>query len=264
MVNGSAWMLDTYLAIISLLVGSFLNVVIYRVPRRGSIVRPPSHCPACGHVLRAWELIPVLSWLVLRGRCHACSSRIAWRYPAMELLTLALSLCVLWKVGLHWIVLPSLFLTWTLLALSAIDLETHLLPDRITKPGMVLGLLVNASWYWNIHHGIALATPLDALLGLVVGFGGLWLFAGAYRLLSGHHGMGGGDIKLLGMIGACLGWQSMLLSLWAAGLLGGVVAIAYLLVGKGRHFAIPFGPFLALGALYSMLYASAVLSALPF
>ncbi len=250
-------LLVVYIAIVSLLVGSFLNVVIYRVPRRESIVFPSSRCPKCGHVLHTWELIPVLSWLFLRGHCHACHARISWRYPAMELLTLAASMFVLWKVGLHWVLIPSLMFTWILLALSAIDLETCLLPDRITKPGMVLGLLVNATWFFDAHSGIALTTPLNAVLGLVFGYGGLWLFAFAYRRMTGVHGMGGGDLKMLGMIGAWLGWKSMLFSLWVGGLAGGVVAIAYLLAGKGRQYAIPFGPYLAVGAFAAMLYASA-------
>lgn len=237
-----------------LIIGSFLNVVVHRVPRRASIARPASHCPQCGHVLRAWENIPVLSWCLLLGRCHACHQPIPWRYPAMELMTGLLSGVVAWQWGFHWSLIPALLLTWTLLALAVIDFETQLLPNRITKPGMVVGLLINASAvFWP---GLALTTPMDALLGVVIGYGSLWLLATGYLKMTGRHGMGGGDLKLLGLVGAWLGWQAVFMTLFVAAISGGLVAILFLLRGKGRQYAIPFGPYLALGAWLVLVWPS--------
>ncbi|EGQ60710.1 type IV pilus prepilin peptidase PilD, partial [Acidithiobacillus sp. GGI-221] len=142
--------------------------------------------------------------------------------------------------------------TWALLALTLIDLETCLLPDRITKLGIVAGLLLNGSAFFI--PGMALTTPLNALLGVVVGYGGLWLLSTGYYLVMGRHGMGGGDLKLLGMIGAWLGWQAVLLTLFIAAISGGLVAVSYLLRGKGRDYAIPFGPYLALGGWLMLLW----------
>ncbi|MHB1578212.1 MAG: prepilin peptidase [Acidithiobacillus ferrooxidans] len=252
---GAAYVLTTLLG---LLVGSFLNVVVHRVLRRESIIHPASHCPHCGHVLRPWENIPVLSWLALGGRCHACGEPIAWRYPALELLSGLLSLVVVWQLGLTWRLLPALVFTWALLALTMIDLETQLLPDRLTKPGMLAGLLLNGSaLFWP---GLALVTPLDALLGMIIGYGSLWLLATVYYRIAGRHGMGGGDLKLLGMIGAWLGWQAVFLTLFIAALGGGLVALGFLLRGKGRDYAMPFGPYLALGGWLMLLWPQAILS----
>jgi leader peptidase (prepilin peptidase)/N-methyltransferase len=238
--------------ILGLIVGSFLNVVVHRVPRRESIVTPGSHCPSCGHSLRPWENIPVISWVFLRGRCHGCGSGISWRYPALELLGGILALVVFSRVGLTLELLPALIFTWALLALTLIDLETCLLPDRITKPGIVVGLLLNGSAvFWP---GLALTTPLNALLGAVIGYGSLWLLSTGYSLVTGRHGMGGGDLKLLGMIGAWLGWQAVFMALMIATVSGGLVAVVYLLRGKGRDYAIPFGPYLALGGWLMLLW----------
>ena len=249
-----AWVL---LAIVGLLVGSFLNVVIHRLPRRESIAFPGSHCPQCGHPLRPWDNIPLLSWLFLRGRCRYCRGAISWRYPLVELLAALLALLAAWVLGWHGQLLPALLLLWALLALTLIDLETYLLPDRITKPGMLLGLLLNASAW--LTPAFALAQPLDAVLGLLLGYGLLRGLAEIYLRLSGREGMGHGDFKLLGMIGAWLGWQDMFLALFLAALSGGLVAILFLAGGKGRDYAIPFGPYLALGAAIMLLWPQVVI-----
>ena len=243
--------------ILGLIVGSFLNVVVHRVPHRESIVTPGSHCPSCGHSLRPWENIPVISWVFLRGRCHGCGTAIAWRYPALELLSGLLALIVFSQVGLTLELLPALIFTWALLALTLIDLETYLLPDRITKPGIVAGLLLNGSAvFWP---GLALTSPLNALLGVILGYGCLWLLSAGYHLATGRHGMGGGDLKLLGMIGAWLGWQAVFLTLFIAAISGGLVAVIYLLSGKGRDYAMPFGPYLALGGWLMLLWPQQII-----
>lgn len=245
------------LVLIALLVGSFLNVVIHRLPRGESIAFPGSHCPQCGHALRPWDNIPVLSWLLLLGRCRYCQGGISWRYPLVEILAALLAVLAAWVIGWHGQLLPALALLWALLALTLIDLETYLLPDWITKPGMLLGLLLNASAWLSPHF--ALASPLDAGLGLLLGYGVLRGFAELYLRLSGREGMGHGDFKLLGMIGAWLGWQDMFLALFLAALSGGLVAVVFLAAGKGRDYAIPFGPYLALGAAVMLLWPQVVI-----
>lgn len=156
------------------------------------------------------------------------------------------------QVGLTLELLPALIFTWALLVLTLIDLETRLLPDRITKPGIVAGLLLNGSAvFWS---GMALTSPLNALLGVIVGYGGLWLLSIGYHLATGRHGMGGGDLKLLGMIGAWLGWQAVFLTLFIAAVSGGLVAVIYRLRGKGRDYAMPFGPYLTLGGWLMLLW----------
>lgn len=246
-------------ALTGLLVGSFLNVVVHRVPRRESILYPASHCPACGHTLRPWENIPVLSWLWLRGRCRACGVVIPWRYPALEILAAVLALLVFWRLGWSARLPGALCFAWALLALTWIDLETQLLPDRITKPGILAGLLLNGLGLW--WPGIALASPESALLGVLLGYGVLWLLAAGYFYFTQRPGMGGGDLKFLGMIGAWLGWQGMAMTLFIAAIVGGLVATFYLLLGKGRDYAIPFGPYLALGAALMLLWPQEILSA---
>lgn len=249
-----AW---TLLVILGLLVGSFLNVVIHRLPRQESIAFPGSHCPSCGHALRPWDNIPLLSWLLLRGHCRYCQAPISWRYPLVELSAALLALLAAAVLGWRGQLLPALLLLWALLALTLIDLETYLLPDRITKPGMLLGLLVNATAFFS--PDFALTRPLDALLGLLLGYGLLRGLAEIYLRLSGREGMGHGDFKLLGMIGAWLGWQDMFLALFIAALSGGLVAIVFLGLGKGRDYAIPFGPYLALGGAILLLWPQVVI-----
>ncbi len=235
-----------------LLVGSFLNVVIYRLPRHESLAFPASRCPHCGHGLRPWENIPVMSWLLLRGRCSACGSAIAWRYPLVELLAALLAWLAFSRAGPGWQVVPDMVFLWALLALTIIDLETRLLPDRITKPGMAAGLLLNVSGL--IWPGLGLTSPLGAVLGLLLGYGVLRLLGETYARLKGHEGMGHGDFKLLGMIGAWLGWQSMFLAIFIAAISGGTVALFHLARGKGKEYAMPFGPYLALGGALMLLW----------
>ncbi len=245
-----------FLALLGLLIGSFLNVVVHRLPRGESIAFPGSHCPHCGHSLGALDNIPLLSWIILGGRCRYCRAGISWRYPLVEGSAAFLAVLALANVGWQWRLLPALLFLWALLSLTFIDLETFLLPDWITKPGMVLGLLLNATSWWT--PAFAFCTPLDALLGLVLGYGLLRGFAELYRWLKGQEGMGHGDFKLLGMIGAWLGWQDMLLAIFLAALSGGLIATLILLAGKGRNTAIPFGPYLALGGALMLLWPTPI------
>jgi len=242
-----AQLLLPFALLIGAVIGSFLNVVIARLPRAESLVTPASRCPSCGTPIRWHDNVPLLSFLVLRGRCRDCGASIAWRYPIVEATTALLFVLAarasysLGNVAAAWIFLAAV------VAVTAIDLEHQIIPDRITLPGIVVGFLTSflgtrVSW-------------LDSLLGILAGGGILF----AVIVLSGG-GMGGGDMKLGAMIGAFLGYKLALMALFLAVLLGGAVAIALLTTGiRKRKDPVPFGPFLAVGGVVTMLYGEAVL-----
>lgn len=228
-------------------VGSFLNVVITRLPRRESLVRPASRCPACASPIRWHDNIPILSFLRLRGRCRDCKERIAWRYPAVETATALLFAGAYLQIGWRWDLVLALVFLSGLLVITVIDVEHQLIPDRLTLPGIVAGFAGSV--------GTGRSSSLDSLLGILIG-GGIFL---VIILLSGG-GMGGGDMKLGAMIGAFLGWKLLLLALFLAVFLGGAVAVLLLATGrKGRKDPLPFGPFLALGGAVSLLWGKDIL-----
>ncbi len=243
-----------YLVIVfiyGLLVGSFLNVCIYRLPLEKSIIRPRSGCPACGALLAWHDNIPLLSWLWLRGRCRRCQQPIAILYPLVELAAGLLALQVVHRFGLTETSLLIALLGFAFLVLMVIDFYHYILPDVITLPGIVLGLAV-AGWPLG---GPPLATLHDALIGLAAGGGGLWLFAWLFEKITGRVGMGMGDIKLLGLIGAWLGWQSLPFTLFVSGLVGSVVGITWMVAaGRSRLQPIPFGPYLVTAAWLYLFY----------
>ena len=231
-----------------LVIGSFLNVVIARLPEGRSIARPPSACPACGAPIRWYDNIPVVSWLWLRARCRSCQASISWRYPAVELLTAVLFLLAVWRFGAALDLVPALLLLATLVAITGIDLDHQIIPDVITLPGIVVGAGLSVT----LHPG----AWLDAVLGVLVG-GGLFLVI----ILASRGGMGGGDMKLGAMMGAFLGWKLVLLAILLGVFAGGAVAIGLLATGtKGRKDPVPFGPFLALGGLVSLLWGNSLLA----
>lgn len=229
-------------------VGSFLNVVILRLPREDvSIAFPASHCPLCQHPLAWWENIPLLSYLLLRGRCRNCRATISWMYPLVELAMAVFSGLLFWQYG------PTLdygrFFVFfaALLVIIFIDIHHQIIPDRISLPGIVLGLATSL-----FSHQI---TWQQSGLGVLLGGGLLYLVAWAYLTLAKRNGMGGGDIKLLAMIGAFLGWQSLLYVVFASSLTGSLIGIiAMIRQGKGGKTRIPFGPFLAFGAITWVLF----------
>ena len=239
--------------VFSLLIGSFLNVVIVRLPRKmhwqwekdeqgaappPGIAWPPSHCPSCEHALSWWENLPLLSYLLLHGRCRACGAGISLRYPLVEALTALLSLVVVLILGPQWSTVAALVLTWALIALAFIDLEHFLLPDRITLPLLAMGLLVNTIGGFT--------DPLSALIGAVSGYGLLWAVYHAYRALTGREGFGYGDFKLLGALGAWLGWQLLPLVILLSAGVGAAIGITLILIRRHqRSEPLPFGPFLA-------------------
>jgi leader peptidase (prepilin peptidase)/N-methyltransferase len=264
---------------LGLIVGSFLNVVILRLPRmmeqewrqecaelagseadagtpteRLSLSTPSSHCPSCGHRIRPWENIPVLSYLLLRGRCSQCAQAISWRYPLVELLTALLSVMVLWQFGPTLQGGFALLLTWGLIALAFIDADTQLLPDDITLPLLWIGLLLSV---WGIF-----ADSHSAIIGAVTGYMSLWLIFHLFRLLTGKEGMGRGDFKLLALFGAWLGWQTLPQILLLSTIPGALFGIMMVAVGRGeRQTPISFGPFLAIAGWISLVWGSSITDA---
>lgn len=245
-------------------IGSFLNVVIYRLPAGLSLLHPPSRCPRCHTRLRPYDNVPILGWLWLRGRCRYCAAPISARYPLVEALTGVLFLLAFWHTGLAWGTVGAwLLLSW-LVALSLIDLDTLTLPNALTQPGVVLGLGMQMTLGW-LHQ----PSWAGAISGLMTGVGGmvlgLWLFETIALVASvglGQTAMGGGDAKLAALLGAWLGWPGVLMSGFLACLLGAIVGgIAQATGHLRRGQPIPFGPFLALGAVLTVFMGERLIAA---
>ena len=234
------------LTLLGLSVGSFLNVCIHRLPRRASLMHPPSRCPGCGYELRWFDNIPVLSYLLLGGRCRRCRTRISIRYPIVELVTMGLFILHGFVFGWTPLLAVRLLFACALVVLFAIDLEHQLLPDVITLPGIAVGL---ASALF-LPPGI-----VDALIGAAVGYGLLFLIAEAWARLRKVDAMGGGDLKMLAMVGAFLGWKMVALTFVLSSFLGGLFGAALILSRRGTHqSAVPYGTFLAAAALIASLW----------
>ncbi|HET7370710.1 MAG TPA: A24 family peptidase [Gammaproteobacteria bacterium] len=271
----AAWLI--VIGILGLLVGSFLNVVIYRLPvmlerawRREAGEEPPadeapfnlvvprSRCRQCGHMISAWENIPLVSYALLRGRCRDCRTPISARYPVIELLSGALSVVVAWQFGVGGEAIAALFLTWSLIALAFIDIDHQLLPDLITLPVMWLGLGLSLFW----AQDTAFALPRDAIIGAIAGYGSLWLVFHVFRLATGKEGMGYGDFKLLALFGAWLGWQMLPLVVLLAAGVGAIVGISMMLMKRlQRETPIPFGPYLAAAGWIALLWGQPIMDA---
>ena len=287
-IQGSTTLTVASAALLGLIVGSFLNVVILRLPvmmenewRRQcaelvtgdrddgppeaavleqtaaepfNLVVPRSRCPHCGHTIRAIDNIPIISYLLLQGRCAACRHPISARYPIIEAVTGLCSMVVAWHFGFTWEALAALFLTWALIALSIIDFDHQLLPDNITLPflwiGLVLGLL-------------ALFTDIrSAVIGAIVGYLSLWSVYQLFKLLTGKEGMGYGDFKLLAMLGAWMGWQYLLVVVLLSSVVGAAVGITLATVmGRSRSIPIPFGPYLAAAGWLALLWGDELITA---
>jgi len=233
--------------LLGLSLGSFLNVCIYRIPLKKSIVHPRSSCPHCGEPIRFYDNIPLLSYLFLMGKCRQCDHRISLRYPIVELLTGLLSFVLFTIYGISFQYLLSLLFAATLVTISFIDLDHRIIPDILSLPGVAAGWAVSF-FPWGVYW-------IDSLIGTLAGGGSLYLVAVLYEKMTGREGMGGGDIKLLAMIGAWMGWQALPLIVLIASLTGAVIGMVFILFsGKGYRFRIPFGPFLSLGALLYLFF----------
>jgi len=225
-------------------IGSFLNVVIYRLPLGQSIVSPPSRCPQCGYRLKWYDNLPIFGWLLLGGRCRNCKNPISIQYPLVELITALLFVLVVWATPLGPLMVSRLLFVCILIALFGIDLEHQILPNSITLPGIVAGVLMSF---------IAPPGWRDALLGVLLGAGILYAIAGAYYLWRREEGLGMGDVKMLAMIGAFLGWKAVLVTMVLSSFSGAVIGLALIAAQRGgMKLALPFGTFLALGALVAM------------
>ncbi len=262
-------------ALVGLMVGSFLNVVIYRLPvmlkkqwrieclsflehppepqddKPFNLALPASHCPHCQSAIRPWQNIPVLSFVLLKGQCRHCQAKISLRYPLIEALTGLLTVVVVWRLGVSIETLPALLLTWVLVALSGIDLDHQLLPDNLTLPMLWLGLALNS---------FAIFTDLSsAVIGAISGYLVLWLVFQIFKLLTGKEGMGYGDFKLLAMLGAWLGWQHLPLIILLSSLLGTVIGVGLILLKRqDKSIPIPFGPYLAGAGWIAMIWGNAL------
>ena len=260
--------------LVGLVVGSFLNVCIVRLPHGRSIATPPSHCPRCGAGIRFYDNIPVISFLLLRGACRKCGEPISWRYPAVELLN---ALVYVWVVHEFWLggeAFLIMALCSSLIVITFIDYDHQIIPDVITLPGMVAGLALAPFFMFPLsgplpfhlgsllpHTGPYLTALLNSLIGLLLGGGPLFLLGWVWEKLRHVEAMGGGDIKLMGMVGSLLGWKSALLTIMFGALTGSVVGITLIVLRKHQmEKIIPFGPFLAVGAVVSAFYGSDILA----
>jgi leader peptidase (prepilin peptidase)/N-methyltransferase len=263
---------------VSLLVGSFLNVVIYRLPimmerewraqceefsslpqrdlpdGRFDLVMPRSRCPSCGTMITAWQNIPVLSYLLLRGRCANCQVRISSRYPIIEALTAVLTAIVAWRFGFGWEAAAAILLTWSLIAISVIDIDKQLIPDSISLPLLWIGLTL--SLFHPLEGSDKLfIDPESSIVGALAGYLSLWSIYHLFRLVTGKEGMGYGDFKLLAALGAWLGWQMLPLIIMLSAVVGAIAGIGMIvLVRHDRHIPIPFGPYLAAAGWIALLY----------
>lgn len=235
----------TYAFLMGLCIGSFLNVVIFRLPLGQSLNRPRSRCMKCGYVLRWYDNIPLLSWALLGGKCRKCRAPISIQYPIVELVTGLLFLLVAWVTPVGPLLFSRLILVAILIALFGIDLEHQILPNTITLPGIAIGLIFSL---------IALPGWRSSLIGIVLGGGVLYGIAWAYYLVRREEGLGMGDVKMLAMIGAFLGWKAVLVTLVLSSFSGALLGVALIASHRGgMKLALPFGTFLALGALAAML-----------
>ena len=246
-----------FLTVAGAAIGSFLNVLIYRIPEGQSIIFPSSRCPRCTHSIRFYDNIPIISYLILKGRCRDCHEKISLRYPLVETITALLSMFLFWKFGLSTKYLFSFIFTCALIVITFIDLDHQIIPDVITLPGIPVFFLIAISFM-----GIPV---LEALLGILIGGGCLFAIAFIYELITKREGMGGGDIKLLALLGAFLGWKSLFFILFVSSLLGAVVGISVMIArGKDMKYAVPFGPFLSIAAVAYLFVGIDVMNFLYF
>lgn len=263
-------------AVLGLLVGSFLNVVVYRLPQMMmrdwrqqardvlempeeqsketfNLILPNSRCPHCSHEIKPWENIPLLSWLFLRGKCSACKQPISMRYPLVELACGVLSAVIAWRYGVSWDALAMLVLTWGLLAMSLIDADHQLLPDALVLPLLWLGLILNS-------FGVFVSLS-DAVWGAAIGYMSLWSIFWLFKLVTGKEGMGYGDFKLLALLGAWGGWQILPLTILLSSVVGAVLGVIILRVQRNSiSKPIPFGPYLALAGWIALLWGDEMTS----
>ena len=242
--------LNLFVFVFGAVVGSFLNVCIFRLPAEASIVKPRSQCLYCHHPIRNHDNIPLISFIILRGKCRDCGGKISWHYPLVELITALLALLLFLKFGLTLNFLIFFIFTAVLIVITFIDLDHQIIPDILTLPGIPIFCLA-AIFLLKIPW-------LEALLGLLIGGGIFFTIAFVYELITKREGMGGGDIKLLAMIGGFLGWKSLIFVLLFSSFSGAIIGITAMLIKKqDMKYAVPFGPFLAAAAVAYLFWGDA-------
>ncbi|HWR57269.1 MAG TPA: prepilin peptidase [Thermodesulfovibrionales bacterium] len=247
-------MIFIFVLLFGAIVGSFLNVCIYRLPKGLSVVFPLSHCPSCSTPIKPYDNIPIISYLLLGGKCRHCREKISPRYLFVEVLNSLMYILVIWRFGFGWHTPVFFAFCSAMIVITFIDLDVQIIPDAITLPGICIGLIAGSLILPNPFERSSLLGFRDASIGMVSGGGLFYLIA----VLS-RGGMGGGDIKMMAMIGAFAGWKSVLLTTFAGSLVGSIVGIVLMVfTGKGRKTKIPFGPFLALGAIMSLFYGQEI------
>ena len=255
-------LISSIVFIFGAVVGSFLNVCIARLPKEESIVSPPSHCPLCKTPIAFYDNIPLISYIHLRGRCRSCGEKISPRYFVVEFLMAVLAVLLFSRIGLGLAFFVNFVLVAALIVITFIDLDVRIVPDVISLPGIGLGLIssiVNSQW--SMDYSAIVPSPVSSLLGILVGGGSLLLVAWSYQFFTGIEGMGGGDIKLLAMIGAFLGWPSIPVALFFASLIGSIVGVAFMLKkGVDSKYALPFAPFLCFGALVYLFFGELLMA----
>ncbi len=268
------WLFLATVFLLGLMVGSFLNVVIYRLPlmmqrewrreclefleqdsegetERFNLMWPRSRCGECGHAITALENIPVVSWLLLRGRCSQCGTRISWQYPLVELFTAIVSITVAWRFGVSEQTAAALLFSWALIAMSGIDIGHKLLPDSLTLPMLWLGILLA---FFHVFVDLE-----SSVIGAMAGYLSLWSVYIVFKLITGKEGMGHGDFKLLAMLGAWMGWKMLLVIILTSSLVGATIGILMILLRKtSRNTQIPFGPYLAAAGWIALLWGDAL------
>jgi len=269
--------------VLALLIGSFLNVVIYRLPimmerdwraqceeiaetpaaelptGRFDLVAPRSRCPSCGHTITAIQNIPVVSYLVLGGKCGSCQAPISRRYPVIELLSAVMTAIVAWRFGFGWEAAAAILMTWTLIAISVIDIDHQIIPDSISLPLIWAGLFLSL-FHESAGAEILFVDPSTAIAGGLAGYLSLWSIYHLFRLLTGKEGMGYGDFKLLAALGAWLGWQMLPLIILLSAFVGAIVGVALIAFKRqDRNVPIPFGPYLAAAGWIAMLYGPQIM-----
>lgn len=259
--TASIWFLYIYVFVLGAVVGSFLNVCISRLPDRQSIVKPRSRCPKCENAIAWYDNLPIISFIILRAKCRHCGEPISFQYPIIELLTAALFVLVMHNfTNIPAIVIYMVF-TSALVVITFIDLEHYIIPDEISLPGVVIGLLLSLLPDTVTGGQLVTSSVVDSLIGCVVGGGLLYLTALFSLVAFKKEGMGGGDIKLLAMVGAFLGWKMALMTIVVGSVFGAFVGVALILLRlKVRGDYIPFGPYLALGAFLAMMWGDQILA----
>jgi len=251
-----------FVFILGLIIGSFLNVCIYRIPRGESIINPPSHCPSCNKKIRFYDNIPIISYVMLGGRCRSCGERISLRYPLVELVNGTLYILIYSKFLMHkpWVVSVYFIFASALIVIFFIDLDYQIIPDEITLPGMIIGLIVGSTFLPDPFLRGELLGFISSIIGFISGGLSFYLIAVAGRIIFRKEAMGGGDIKMMAMVGAFLGWKGVILTTFAGSLIGSISGITMILL-KGQEWGarIPFGPYLATGAIITLLFGEEII-----